>query len=166
MSETIHIMIPGPVAPFQKKTATWHSKDGQRSGTLAYNAGSYAKWKDYARMVAAQAVGDRIPFQGPVEVEIRIYREIPASISKRNRERALAGTLRPITTPDLDNNMKAIADSVLTGVVIRDDKFIVSAQLGKWYSDKPRVEIVVTEWLAAHVMTLTQDSLFHAPKGE
>ncbi len=111
-------------------------------------------------MVAAQAVGDRIPFQGPVEVEIRIYREIPASISKRNRERALGGTLRPITTPDLDNNMKAIADSVLTGVVIRDDKFIVSAQLGKWYSDKPRVEIVVTEWVPSHVTAPTQDGLF------
>src|SRR5229473_6285428 len=159
MGAPIHITILGPVAPFQKKVATWHSNDG-RSGTLAYNAGSYAKWKDYARMVAAQAVGDRIPFQGPVEVEIRIYREIPASISKRNRERALGGTLRPITTPDLDNNMKAIADSVLTGVVIRDDKFIVSAQLGKWYSDKPRVEIVVTEWAAGQTGVPTQDGLF------
>ncbi len=146
MSEPVRIVIPGRAAPYQKKTATWHSKDG-RSGTLAYSAGTYGKWKDYARMLAAQTFGSRAPFEGPVEVRIISYREIPASFSAKKRRAAIAGLLVPVTVPDLDNGMKASVDSCLTGIVIRDDKLIVRAVLEKWYSERPRVEIEVAEWL-------------------
>lgn len=147
VTEPITIVIPGAAAPFQKRTMTWHSKRGE-SGTIAYSSGSYGKWKDYARMCAAQAVGERIPFQDAVSVEINVYKDVPSAFSNKKRALALQGQLRPITTPDLDNHMKAIADSVLTGVAIRDDKFIVSARIDKWFSDKPRVEITVRAWVA------------------
>ena len=57
---------------------------------------------------------------------------------------ALRGLIRPTITPDYDNLAKACADS-LTGIAIRDDKFIVSAKIEKWYSNRPRVEMEVCE---------------------
>jgi len=61
--------------------------------------------------------------------------------------------------------MKAIADSVLTGVAIRDDKFIVSARIDKWFSDKPRVEITVRAWVAPVIQVPAQDGLFGVKEG-
>jgi Holliday junction resolvase RusA-like endonuclease len=166
MTEPIVIVVPGLVASYAKKVGTWHAKDG-RSGTGAYNSAGYAKWKDYARMCAAHAVGERVPFQDAVTVDIDIYKDVPASFSKKKRAMALQGLLRPITTPDLDNSMKAIADSVLTGVVIRDDKFIVEARIRKLFSDKPRVEITVRAWVAPAIQEPPQDGLFGKPgRGE
>lgn len=160
MSESITIVIPGAAAPYQKRTMTWHSKEGN-SGTIAYSSGTYGKWKDYARMCAAQAVGERIPFQDAVTVQIDIYKDIPSAFSAKKRALALQGQLRPTTTPDLDNHMKAIADSVLQGVAIRNDKFIVSARIDKWFSDKPRVEITVRAWVARGPLRAPpQDGLF------
>jgi Holliday junction resolvase RusA-like endonuclease len=164
MIEPIKIVVPGLVASFAKKVRTWHAADG-RSGTGAYNAAPYAKWKDYARMCAAHAVGERIPFQDAVAVEIDIFKDIPSAFSNKKRALALQGLLRPITTPDLDNHMKAIADSVLTGVAIRDDKFIVSARIDKWFSDKPRVEITVRAWVAPVIQVPAQDGLFGVKEG-
>ena len=160
MTEPITIVIPGLVASYAKKVGTWKAKDG-RVGTNAYNSPGYAKWKDYARMCAAQTVGERVPFQDAVTVEIDIYKDIPTAFSKKKRDLALRGLLRPITTPDLDNHMKAIADSVLTGVVIRDDKFIVEARIAKWFAARPRVEITVRAWVAPVIMEAPpQDGLF------
>lgn len=145
MPDIIRFSIAGMVAPFQKKVMTWNAKDG-RSGTLAYNSGTYSKWKPYARLAAADAMKDKAVIDGPVSVIINMYYPVPASASNRFRTEALAGIVRPTKTPDVDNVMKAVADSCLTGVVIRDDKFIVNATLMKWYSDKPRVDIEVTPW--------------------
>jgi Holliday junction resolvase RusA-like endonuclease len=52
--------------------------------------------------------------------------------------------MRPLVTPDFDNLAKAAADAI-TGICIRDDKFIVVARIEKWYSDRPRVEMDISE---------------------
>lgn len=141
-TDPITITILGNPASYQKATATWHSKDG-RSGTLAYDKKSYANWRSYARGQAADQWGTLPIIEGPVQIRVDIFRPIPSSLSAKKRAAALRGALRPILKPDLSNYLKAVEDACLTGIVIRDDRCIVSARIGKWFSEKPRVEITV-----------------------
>ena len=143
MGTPIVIVVPGEAAPFRKKVASWHAKDG-RFGTHAYDDKKYADWKDVARYCAAKEMGTRPPLACPIEFKLRVYFEIPLSLSNKKKQQALRGVFRPTITPDYDNLAKAAADA-LTGIVIRDDKFIVQATIEKWYSDRPRVEMEVSE---------------------
>jgi Holliday junction resolvase RusA-like endonuclease len=142
MMEPIRIVILGSVAPYQKAVSTWHARDG-RSGTLAYDKKSYRDWRSYARGVAAEQMAERPVLEGAVEISVAIFKQIPASFSAKKRQLALRGILRPITKPDCSNQLKAIEDAALTGIVIRDDRCIVGVRMAKWFSDKPRVEIEV-----------------------
>ena len=66
-------------------------------------------------------------------------------MSKRKREAALAGRLRPTTKPDVSNVLKGVEDA-LKGVWYVDDSQIVGyGELGKWYSEQPRIEIAMQE---------------------
>ena len=49
---------------------------------------------------------------------------------------------RPTKKPDLDNIIKAIADS-LNGIAYKDDAQIVELKSKKFYSDTPRVEVTI-----------------------
>ena len=56
---------------------------------------------------------------------------------------AIAGMVRPISKPDLSNYIKGIEDA-LDGLVLRNDSQIVQyGQMGKWYGEMPRVEVLV-----------------------
>jgi Holliday junction resolvase RusA-like endonuclease len=139
----IVIVVAGEAAPFSKKVMSWKAKDG-RFGTHAYDSAKYAGWKDQARYVAAKTMEGRPPLECPLEFLLRVYFQIPASWSNKKRELCRRGLIRPTVTPDADNLCKAAADS-LTGIVIRDDKYIVNAIIQKWYSERPRVEIEIKE---------------------
>jgi len=139
----IVIVVAGEAAPFSKKVMSWHAKDG-RFGTHAYDSKKYSGWKDQARYAASQIMGARPPLECAVEFTLRVYFQIPSSWSGRKRELCRRGLLRPTVTPDIDNLCKASADAI-TGIVLRDDKFIVSAKIQKWYSDRPRVEMEINE---------------------
>lgn len=142
MNEPIVIVIAGEAAPFRKKVASWKARDG-RSGTHAYDETKYASWKDAARYAAFKEMGERRPLDCALEFHIKVYFQIPESFSGRKTEHCRRGIIRPTVTPDYDNLAKACADA-MTGIAIRDDKFIVDARIEKWYSDRPRVEIVIT----------------------
>ena len=158
MSDPIYIEVGGEAAPFRKKTMSWQSKDG-RFGTHAYDDKKYAGWKDAARYAAGKAMGGRPPLEGPLSFHLKVYFQIPASVSNKARERMNAGLVRPLKTPDCDNVMKAAGDA-MTGIVIRDDKFIVWALIEKWYSDRPRVEITVEQIEMKTASAIEQAPLF------
>lgn len=141
MSGPIVIIVAGEAAPFRKKVASWNAKDG-RFGTHAYDEKKYANWKDHARLVASREMAARAPLDCPIDFKVKIYFQIPQSWSAKKQRLAQAGLVRPTITPDIDNLCKACADA-LTGIVIRDDKFIVNAMIEKWYSNRPRVEMIV-----------------------
>ena len=64
---------------------------------------------------------------------------------KYKREAALAGTLRPTTKPDVSNVLKGVEDA-LKGVWYKDDSQIIGFdELGKWYGERPRIEITMRE---------------------
>ena len=80
----------------------------------------------------------------PIEVNLRFYIPLLKSFNKNKREMALNGYLRPPKRPDLDNYIKGTLDG-LNGIFWEDDGQIVELHAGKYYSDKPRIEMEIKE---------------------
>lgn len=79
---------------------------------------------------------------GQLGAVIKCYFPMPQSFSKKKREIALIGELRPTKKPDCDNIAKIILDA-LNGLAYKDDKNIVSCLIEKWYGEEPRVEVEI-----------------------
>lgn len=141
----VRIVIPGPPATYQKKTGMWHTKDFTRFGTNSYDLKGYKQWRDYARGRAAEVCEGMTVWNGPVVLSINAYFLPPQSMSRKRLAMALAGYERPFSK-DCDNVAKAAQDSCLTGIVIRDDKQVVSLHVDKWFAESARVELIVTPW--------------------
>lgn len=110
----------------------------------AYDPAKSRDYKSYVRLIAAQNAPDS-PVEGAIEFSLRIYRAIPKGMPKYKREAAKAGTLRPVTKPDVSNILKGVEDA-LKGVWYKDDSQIVGyGVLGKWYDERPRIEIMMRE---------------------
>lgn len=102
------------------------------------------KTRTYEGMIRTQAmqeIGNKAPFDCPVEFVMRAIFPVPASWSSKKRSRALTGELKPGKKPDLDNICKAWNDA-LNGVVYRDDSLICRMTLDKRYG--PQALVVVT----------------------
>lgn len=79
-----------------------------------------------------------------LKMEIDAYFEIPKSTSKKKKDLMLKNILRPTKKPDMDNIIKIIADA-LNKIAYYDDKQIIECSIRKYYSDKPRVKIDISE---------------------
>lgn len=83
-------------------------------------------------------------FTGYIEMTLRFYMPIPKSWSKKKQEDAVNEVIRPATTPDIDNLVKAIQDG-LNEIAFWDDKQIVDINASEYYAVVPRVEIEIKE---------------------
>ena len=103
-------------------------------------------FKDYVRLVAQQEMKGKEFLSGALSLSVQVFRSMPKSLSKKKQLQALDGTLRPTTKPDTSNYVKG-AEDALEGIVFANDSAIVSYHkpFGKWYSDRPRIEIEVKE---------------------
>jgi len=82
------------------------------------------------------------PENFPLKLTLKVYRSIPKSWSKKKKEQALSGKIRPTTRPDNTNYQKIIEDG-MTSILYRDDSQIVCNVTEKYYSDNPRVEVKI-----------------------
>lgn len=80
----------------------------------------------------------------PLHVNLVFGMPIPASTSKKQREKMLVRIIKHTKKPDLDNMVKAVLDA-LNGVAWADDSQIVWLSALKEYSDEPYVYIYVHE---------------------
>lgn len=135
MSEITFTVYGEPIAQGRGRAAVVNGK------VIVYDP---KKSRDYKREIKAEAVKVRPekPWEGPVSLEIRIYKSIPKSFSGRKRKLAVIGGLRPTTKPDVSNVCKGIEDAI-KGIIIRDDSQIVNLSVYKWYSENPRAEIII-----------------------
>ena len=78
---------------------------------------------------------------------------MPKSWSKKKKSQALLGEIRPTSKPDCDNIVKSVFDGMNTvkrrGLVIKngvydDDKQVIEQSIVQYYSENPRVEVIVT----------------------
>ena len=85
-------------------------------------------------------------FPDDAELDMRIiaYMRIPNSTSKKKKDLMRRGMIRPTKKPDIDNIFKVVADA-LNGVAFPDDKAIVDCQVRKFYSDRPRLMVIVRD---------------------
>lgn len=90
-----------------------------------------------------------------LELSVAAYFKIPKSGSKKKKAEMRIGGIRPTKKPDGDNILKAVADA-LNGVCYKDDKNIVKMSIEKFYSDVPRIEVVVQEVKANGATALEQ----------
>lgn len=84
------------------------------------------------------------PIDSAVKVVIDLFLPIPTSFNKRRKQEAIEGKLRPTKKPDYDNLVKGVQDA-MNGICYTDDCQIVDAVISKYYSENPRVEVMVEE---------------------
>jgi len=95
-------------------------------------------------MFASAAMQGAPPMDGPLQFDLIAYMPIPQGWSQKKRAAAVGFSVRPTTKPDIDNVLKLVADSV-NHIVWNDDSQIVQLTARKFYSDTPRVEVIVTQ---------------------
>lgn len=100
-------------------------------------------FKQYVGLVASQYAPDKL-LEGPLQLEVKVYKPSLKSFSKKKALAAEEGLLRPTTKPDVDNYVKGVKDA-LNKVIWNDDSQVVDLKVSKWYSEKPRVEVIIKE---------------------
>lgn len=136
----IIIVLGEPVAQGRPRFA----KRG--SFVTAYDPTKSAKYKNTIRKELQPLITNKAfkPFDGPCSLELSIYRSIPKSFSHKKQNAAASGEIRPTTRPDTDNYIKGILDA-LNSIVVKDDSQIVDIVAKKFYSDTPRIDVVVSK---------------------
>lgn len=100
-------------------------------------------YEDALKMAGKVAMRGRAPLSGPLAVTVWAVKSVPKSWSNKKRDAALAGIVRPTSTPDWDNIAKMIDG--LNEIVWDDDAQIVDGRCIKVYGEKPRLEVHVSE---------------------
>lgn len=86
------------------------------------------KTKQYEKLVKTVIMAQQLePLDGPLQVEITVYRKIPQSFSKEKRAEAIAGVVLPETKPDIDNYVKSMLDAS-NGLLFPDDNAVLRQQ--------------------------------------
>lgn len=80
----------------------------------------------------------------PLKMHVLAYYAVPKSASKKKAKMMLSGDIRPMKKPDSTNVLKSIEDG-LNRVAYYDDSQIVDSRISRFYSEAPRVEIIIRE---------------------
>ncbi len=110
---------------------------------IAYTPKKTVEYENWVKQCFVLS-GNKKPLQGQIEAEIIAYFKMPKSISKKKKAQMIAGEIRPTKKPDTDNIAKIILDS-LNDLAYADDKQVVKLTVHKWFSEEPRVEIILKE---------------------
>ena len=102
-----------------------------------------AKSRDFKRLVkyVAQPHIPESLIASAITLTVKAYVSIPKSFSKKKRELALSGELRPVTKPDLKNIIAGVEDALEKVLYENDSQVVEYGASGKWYGDPPRVEV-------------------------
>lgn len=138
MSNAIEFTVYGePVAQARARATTINGR------VKMYDPKKSSEYKNYIRLVASQHAPKEL-LDGPIQLDVKIYKPTLKSFSKKKKEMAEQGVLRPTTKPDVDNYVKAIKDA-LKNVIWKDDSQVVDLQVSKYYSEKPRIEVKIEQ---------------------
>lgn len=94
--------------------------------------------------VAAFHMRGRPPTEKAVALLIHAFMPVPESWPIRDREKAVAGAIRPTARPDGDDFLEIVKDA-LTKVVYLHGSQIVDARAIKLYSDAPALRVEIRE---------------------
>lgn len=132
------VQLTIPLRPRGKERPRWSKKTKRM-----YTPTSTTNYEDFIKLVYRQNYGTQMfPKNVPLDIRIRAYCPIPKSDTLTARAKKLTGVIRPTVKPDWDNIGKIVADA-LNKIAYHDDAQIVDSQTRKFYSDNPRVEILI-----------------------
>lgn len=134
----IEIVLAGPPRGKERVKRSSHLGDGH-----AYTPEKTVSFEGRLAYAAQLAMGDRPPLAGALSLDVVMHFPIPESKPRKWREAALRGDIRPTVKPDWDNGGK-LTDA-LNLIVWIDDKQIVDGRVRKFYSDRPRTVVRVSE---------------------
>jgi len=106
-----------------------------------YTPSKTVEYENLVRVKAEAAMEGREILHGPVTVVIEANFPVPASVSKPERFRMLAGAKYP-RRYDIDNLVKAIFDG-MNGIVFTDDRQVTDLVARKTYSERTGVLVQV-----------------------
>jgi len=98
----------------------------------------------FIRMVFNEKYPGHVPTGRGVTMAVRAYFPIPKSTSKKLAVRMGAEDVPFLHKSDADNILKICMDS-LNGMAYEDDRLIYRAEVWKYYSLRPRLEIDIRE---------------------
>ena len=84
------------------------------------------------------------PTLEPIKIDVYALMQIPKSTSKKKRLQMLNGEIYCTKKPDKDNIEKIAYDS-LQDLAFVNDSQIVTGEFWKWYSETPKLVIVISE---------------------
>lgn len=136
MMERVKLVIPGN--PKGKERPRYSRKGGRM-----YTPTTTLNYEGLVKAIYRKTYGVKMFPKGvPLDIRIKAFYQIPESDNLSTRARKLSGEIRPTIKPDWDNIGKIVADA-LNKVAYYDDAQIVDSQIRKFYSDRPRVEILI-----------------------
>ena len=136
--KSIRFSIPGQPMGKQRPRVVHNGSFSQ-----AFTPKETVSYENLVRVLYREAAkGKRFADEDMLDVRVIAYYSIPKSTSKKKRKMMLEHKIRPGKKPDWDNIGKIICDSLNT-VAYRDDSSIVDAQVRKFYSENPRVDVTI-----------------------
>lgn len=135
---TVKFCVLGEVRSKQRPRATvinGHARVYTPKDTVMY--------ENLVRYAYQEQVGEML--EGAIQALIRAYFPIPKSVSKKKHELMASENYPCMCAKDSDNIGKVCLDA-LNKVAYDDDRQIYRLTVEKWYSEKPRVEIELSEY--------------------
>ena len=109
-----------------------------RNTGRVYTPGATSKYEKLVK----ESYGDNPCFEDQfISIKILFKFEVPKSYSKKKRDEALAGNLRP-TKADIDNYIKSVLDG-LNKVAFLDDRYICSITAEKIFAEESEVIVEI-----------------------
>ena len=111
--------------------------------TKAYTPKETVQYENLIKLCYQEAAGmQRFDDEAMIDARIMAYYSIPKSVSKKKHELMVGKVIRPTKKPDADNICKSVLDA-LNGIAYHDDAAVVDVQIRKFYSENPRVEVIL-----------------------
>lgn len=115
-------------------------KFGKQFATL-YTPAETRAYEKALGMAAKVAMRGRPLLAGPLRLTVTAFMPVPASWSRKKRDAALSGVIRPTVKPDWDNIGKMT--DALKDVVWVDDTQVVDGHVLKVYDERPRLRVEI-----------------------
>jgi Holliday junction resolvase RusA-like endonuclease len=111
---------------------------------MAYTPKETVNYENLVKYIYSQECNHYFDEKRPLYANIYAFYGIPKSTSKKKALEMENKLIRPMKKPDVDNISKIILDA-LNKIAYADDSQICRLCIGKYYSNRPRVEVEIGE---------------------
>ena len=147
----IKFTVPGIPVPKGRPRARIVTPFKKKPFIVFYTPKETEDYENWVKLNARKAMEGRPAIAGSCEATIRVYVPVPESWSKKKVGMCLTGELKPPSKPDLDNYVKVGCDGI-NGIVFTDDALLWRINAEKHYSDNPRMEFEITEYVPTNIL--------------